>query len=98
MSLSHQSKKRTTVDDNVSKYGNLYLHEEIIDTVNGERQSRQNTGLGKISQLVVGIKKFWTEESINNSLFKGYKDQLNVPENCKLHYYYKRNDKKYADM
>ena len=82
MSSSHQSKKRTTVKDNVSEVGNLQLHEEIIDTIIGERQSRQNSGPGIISNLAVGIKKFWTEDSKNNSLFKGYKDQLAVPENC----------------
>ena len=54
---------------------NLQLHEEIIDTIIRERQSRQNSGLG-IIKLTVGIKKFWTENSKNNSLFKGYKDQL----------------------
>ena len=51
---------------------------------------------------------------MNNSIFKGYKDQLAIPENCEYikvpilnydilknkstHYYYKRNDKKYAYM
>ena len=82
MSSSHQSKKKTTVKDNVSEVGNLQLHEEIIDTIIGERQSRQNSGPGIINKLAVGIKKFWTEDSKNNSLFKGYKDQLAVPENC----------------
>ena len=64
--------------------------------------------------MAVDIKKFWTEDSKNNSLFKGCKDQLAVPENCEyikvplfiddilknknIHYYYKRNDEKYADM
>ena len=102
------------VEDNISEDGNLQLHEEIIDTIIGERQSRQNSGPGIISNLAVGIKKFWTEDSKNNSLFKGYRDQLAVPENCEyikvpllnddilknknIHYYYKRNDKKYADM
>ena len=104
VSLSHQSKKRTTVDDNVSEDGNLQLHEEIIDTITGEKQSRQDSCAGIISKLAVGIKKFWTEDSKNNSLFKGYKDQLVVAENCKyikvpllnddilknenIHYYY----------
>ena len=113
VSLSHQSNKRTTVED-VSEDGNLQLHEEIIDTITGERKSRQNSGPGIISKLAVGIKTFWTEDSKNNSLFKWYKDQLAVPENCEyikvpllnddilknknIHYYYKRNDKKYADM
>ena len=109
VSSSHQSKRRTTVEDNVSEDGNLQLHEEIIYTIIRERQSRQNSGAGIISKLAVGIKKFWTEDSKNNSLFKGYKDQLAVPENCEyikvpllnddilknnnIHYYYKRNDK-----
>ena len=51
---------------------------------------------------------------MNNSIFKGYKDQLAIPENCEYikvpilnydilknkstHYYYKRNDKKCAYM
>ena len=64
--------------------------------------------------MAVGTKKFWTEDPKNNSLFKDHKDQLGVPENCEctkvplpnddilkkknIHYYYKRNDKKYADM
>ena len=74
MSSSYQSKKRTTVEDNVSEDGNLQLHEEIIDTIIGERQSRQNSGPEIISKLAVGVKKFWTEDSKNNSLFKGYKD------------------------
>ena len=78
---SHQSKKKTTVEDNVSEYGNLQLHEEIIDTIIGERQSRHNSGPGMISKLAVGIKKFWTENYKSNSLFKGYKDQFAVPEN-----------------
>ena len=81
VSLSHQSKKRATAEDNISEDGNLQLHEEIIDTIIGGRQSRQNSVSG-ISKLAVGIKKFWTEDSKNNSLFKGYKDQLAVPENC----------------
>ena len=71
----------------------------------GERQSRQNSGPRIISKLVVGIKKFRTEDSKNGSLFKGYKDQMAVPENCEyikvpllnddnlknknIHYYYK---------
>ena len=71
-------RKRTTAEDNISEDGNLQLHEEIIDTIIGGRQSRQNSGSG-ISKLAVGIKKFWTEVSKNNSLFKGYKDQLAVP-------------------
>ena len=50
--------------------------------INGERQSRQISSPGIISTLAVGIKKFWTEDSKNNNLFKGYKDQLDVPENC----------------
>ena len=58
---------------------NLF-HEEIIDTIIGERQSRQNSGPGIISNLAIGIKTFWTEDSKNNSLFKGYKEQLAVPE------------------
>ena len=37
VSWSHQSKKRTTVEDNVSEDGNLQFHEEIIDTIIGER-------------------------------------------------------------
>ena len=115
VSSSHQSKKRKTVENNVSEDGNLQLHEEIIiDTIIGERQRRQNRGPEIISKLPVGIKKFSTEDSKNNSLFKGYKDQLAVLENCEyikvlllnddilknqnIHYYYKRNDKKYADM
>ena len=64
--------------------------------------------------MAVGIKKFWTEDSKINSLFKVYKDQQVVPENYEytksssLHYdilknknidyYCKRNDKKYADI
>ena len=78
---SHQSKKRTTDEDNVSEDGNLQLHEEIIDTIIGERQSRQNSAPVIISKFAVGTKKFWTEGFKNNSLFKGYKDQLAVPEN-----------------
>ena len=73
VSSSHQSKKRTTVEDNTSDDGNLQLHEEVIDTIIGDRQSRQNSGPGIISNLAVGIKKFWTEDSKNNSLFMGYK-------------------------
>ena len=62
--------------------------------------------------IAIGIKKFRTEYSKNNCLFKGYKDQL--AENCEIkkvpllndgnlknkniRYCYKRNDKKYADM
>ena len=107
-------RKEQQVEDNVSEDGNLQLHEKTIDTIIGERQSRQNSGSGIISKLAVGIGKFWTEDSKNNSLFKGYKDQLAVPENCEyikfpllndnilknknIHYCYKRNDKKYADM
>ena len=57
---------------------------------------------------------FCTEYSKNNSLVKGCKDQLAVLENCEyikvpllnddilknknIHYYYKKNDKKYADI
>ena len=67
---------------NVLEDRNLQLHEEITDTIIRERQSRQNSGLGIISKLAVGIKKFWTENSKTNSLFKGYKDQLAVHENC----------------
>ena len=67
---------------NVLEDRNLQLHEEITDTIIRERQSRENSGLGIISKLAVGIKKFWTENSKNNSLFKGYKDQLAVHENC----------------
>ena len=36
---SHQNKKRTTVKDNVSEDGNLQLHQEMIDTIIGQRQS-----------------------------------------------------------
>ena len=66
----------------------------------------QNSGQGIISKLA--------EDSKNNSFFQGYKNQLAVPENCEYkklpllnddilknknrHYYYKRDDKKYADM
>ena len=112
--LVSSRKKRTTVEDKVSEDGNFQLHEEIIDTIIGEIQSRQNSDLGIISKLEVGIKKFWTENSKNNSLFKGYKYQLaisenyeyikvpllndNVLKNKKIHYYYKRNGNKYADM
>ena len=64
------------------KIQNLQLHEVIIDTMTGERQSRQNSGPRIISKLVVGIKKFRTEDSKNSSLFKEYKDQMAVPENC----------------
>ena len=58
-------------------------------------------------------KEFETKEFKNNSLYKAYKDQLAVPENWEyvkvpilndniftkknIHYYYKRNGKKYAD-
>ena len=73
MSSSYQSKKRTTVEDNVSKDGNLQLHEEIIDTIIGERQSKQNSGPGIISKLAVGIKRFWTEDSKNNTLLRDAK-------------------------
>ena len=45
-------------------------------------KTKQNTISGIISNLAVGIKKIWTEDSKNDSLFKGYKDQLAVPENC----------------
>ena len=36
-----------------------------------------------MSKLRVEIKTFWTEDSKNNSPFKVYRDQLDVPENCK---------------
>ena len=49
VSSSHNSKKRTTADNNVSEDGNLQLHEEIIDTTIGERQSREDSGPGIIS-------------------------------------------------
>ena len=104
MSSSHQSKERTTIEDN----------KEIIDTLIGERHSSQISRSGIISKLAVGVRKFWTEDSKNNSLFKEYKDQLAVPENFEyikvpllnddilknknIHYFYKRNDKRYADM
>ena len=110
VSSSRQSNKRTTIEDNISEDGNLQLHEEIIDTIIGERQSKQNSGSGIVIKLAVGIKKFWTEDSENNSLFKGYKDQSAVPENREyiivpllnddtlknknIHYYYKKNNKK----
>ena len=110
VSSSHQNNERATIEDNVSEDGNLQLHEEIIDTIIGERQSKQNSGPGIVIKLAVGIKKFWTEDSEKNSLFKQYKDQLAVPENCEyiivpllnddtlknknIHYYYKRNNKK----
>ena len=81
MPSSHQSKKRTTVEDNVSEDGNLQFHEEIIDTIIGERQSRQNSDPGISSKLAAVIKMFWKEASRNNSLFKGYRDQLTLPEN-----------------
>ena len=64
--------------------------------------------------MAVGIKKFWTLDLKNNSLFKGYKGQLAISENCEyikvpllddnilknknIDYHYKRNDKKYANM
>ena len=67
---------------NLQFHENLQLHEEIIDTIIGETQSRQNSGPGIISKLAVGIRKFLTEDSKNDSLFKGYKDQLAVLENC----------------
>ena len=114
VSSSHQSKKRATVEDNVSEDGNLQFHEEIIDTTISERHSRQNSSPAISNKLAVGIKTFSTEDFKNNSLFKGYKNQLAVPENCEyikvpllnddilknnnIHYYYKRNDKKYADI
>ena len=44
----HISKKRATAEDDVSEDGSLQLHEEIIDTIIGERQSRQNSGSGII--------------------------------------------------
>ena len=50
VSSSHQSKTITTVEDNVSEDGNLQIHEKIIDTIIGERQSRQNSGPGIISK------------------------------------------------
>ena len=81
MSSSHQSKKRSPVEDNVLEGGNLQLHEKIIDTVIGEKQSRQNSGPGIISKLTVGIERVWTEDSSGRVLFNGYKDQLAVPEN-----------------
>ena len=102
------------VEDNISEDGNLQLHEEIIDTIIGERESKQNNGPVIISKLAVGIRKFWTEDSKNNSPFKWYKNQLADPKNCEyikvsllnddilenknIHYYYKRIDKKYANM
>ena len=36
-----------------------------------------------MSKLAVGTKKYWTEDSKNNTVFKVYRDQLAVPENCK---------------
>ena len=94
------TKKQQLVSEDVS--------EELIDIITGERQSRQNGGLGIISKLAVGIKGFWTEDSKNNSLFKVFKDQLTVPEICEYikvpllnddilknkNIHYKRNDKK----
>ena len=81
VSLSHQSKKRSPVEDNVLEGGNLQLHEKIIDTIIRKRQSIQNSGPGIISKLTVGIKKVWTEGFSERGFFKGYKDQLAVPEN-----------------
>ena len=60
--MSHLSKKRTGVEENVSEDGNI----ETIKTKSWPR--------GIIIKLAVGIKKFWTENSKNNSLFEGYKD------------------------
>ena len=91
---------------------NLQLHGKIVHTIIGERQSRQNSGPGIICKLAAGIKKYWIEDYKNNSLFKGYKDQLAVPENCEYitvpllnddilknkSIHYKTNDKKYAHM
>ena len=82
VSSSHKSKKRITAEDNISEDGNLQLHGEIVHTIIGERQSRQNSGPGIICKLAAGIKKYWIEDYKKNSLFKVYKDQLAVPENC----------------
>lgn len=106
-SSSQKRKKKSEEDD-------LQLHEEIIDNIIGERQTKQNNGPAILKKLAVGVKKFWTEDSKNNKLLKDYKQNLLIPENCEfvkvpllnddilknknIHYYYKRNDKKYSDM
>ena len=67
-----------------------------------------------MSELTAGIKKFWTDDSENNSLFKVYKEELGAPENWvnikvpplnddilknkNIHYYKKRNDKTWKNM
>ena len=84
-SLLHQGKKRTTVEDNVSEDGNIQLHEEIIDTIIEKRQSRENSSPGIISKLVIGIKKIWTEDSKNNSLFKGLQRPIGCPWKLLIH-------------
>ena len=60
VSSSHQSKKRTTIENNVSEDGNLQPHEKIIHTIIGETQSMQNSGPGIISKLA--------EDSRNNTI------------------------------
>ena len=50
--------KRATNEDDVSEDANPQLHQEIIDTIIGVRQTRQNSGTGIMSTVAVGIKKF----------------------------------------
>ena len=62
VSSSHQSNKRTTIENNVSEDGNLQLHEKIIHTIIVETQSMQNSGPGIISKLVEDSKNNPTSE------------------------------------
>ena len=72
--LSHSSMKRATNEDDVSEDANPQLHQEIIDTIIGVRQTRQNSGTGIMSTVAVGIKKFWAVASKDNSILKVYKN------------------------
>ena len=76
LTLSHQS-----VEDNVLEDGNLQVHEEIIDTIIEEKQSRQNSSQGIIGKLGVGIKSSG-QRTLKIIIFMGCKDQLAVHENC----------------
>ena len=79
VSSSHKSKERITAEDNISEDGNLQLHGEIVHTIIGERQSRQNSGPGIICKLAAGIKKYWIEDYKKNSLFKGVQRPIGCP-------------------
>ena len=65
--------KRATNEDDVSD-ANHQLHQEIIDTIIGVRQTRQSSGTGIMSTVAVGIIKFWAVASKDNSIFKVYKN------------------------